>query len=89
MIWLGHEGIRFVQILTDNGQEKYLTSSGLYCKLVREENGSAEEWMGHVRVKANEYEYKQRDRRLNEQLINRSNDDKMIIEVIKELNPNK
>ena len=46
-----------------------------YCKLVREEEENAEEWMGHLRIKANKRKYKERDRRLKEQFTNRINDD--------------
>ena len=35
-----------------------------YCKLIREQSENAEEWMGHCRIKANECEYKEEDRRL-------------------------
>ena len=54
-----------------------------YCKLIREEKESPEEWMGHLRVKANECECKDRDKRLKEQFI--INDDEMMTEIIKEL----
>ena len=38
--------------------------------LLREENKSAEEWMGHLRIKVNVCEQKrERDRRLKEQFI--------------------
>ena len=35
-----------------------------YCKLIRKQSESAEEWMPHVRIKANECKYKEKDRRL-------------------------
>ena len=41
--------------------------------------------MGHLSIKANECEYKEGDKRLKEQFINRINDDKMMSEIIKEL----
>ena len=31
-----------------------------YCKLIKEEKESAEEWMSHLRVKANKCEHKER-----------------------------
>ena len=40
--------------------------------------------MGHLEVKASECEYKVRDRRLKEPLINRISDDDMLAELIKE-----
>ena len=47
---------------------------------------NAEEWMGYLRLKANECEYKEKDRRLKEQFINGINDDEMKTEIIWELN---
>ena len=41
--------------------------------------------MGHLGIKANKCEYKERDRRLKEQFINGINDDDMITENIREL----
>ena len=32
------------------------------CKLIREDKGSTEEWMGCIRVKVNECEYKEKDK---------------------------
>ena len=37
-----------------------------YTNLIREEKETAEEWIGHLRVKVNEHEYKERDGRLKE-----------------------
>ena len=39
-----------------------------HCKLVIEKE-SREEWMGHLSVKVNESEYKEKDGRLKEQFI--------------------
>ena len=33
-----------------------------YCKLTRKQKENAKEWMGHLRLKANEYGYKERDK---------------------------
>ena len=41
-----------------------------YCKLLGEPSDDAAEWIGCLRVKANECEYKEKDRRLKEQFIN-------------------
>ena len=54
-----------------------------YCTLIREETENAEKWMGNLRVKADEYEYKERDRRIKDQFINGINDDEIMIEIIK------
>ena len=53
------------------------------CKQVGEEKESAEEWMGHLRVKANECEYKERARMLKEQLINGIGDNDMMAKIMK------
>ena len=45
---------------------------------------SGKEWMGCLRVKANECEYKRRDRRLKEQFMNGISNDDMMTEIIKE-----
>ena len=52
--------------------------------LVREEKESAEEWLGNLRVNVNEWEYKEKDKRLKEQFFDGIKDD-MVIEIIKEL----
>ena len=54
-----------------------------YCKLNRQSEEAAEEWMGRFRIKAAEFRNKETDRHLKEQLINRINDDTMIVEIIK------
>ena len=51
---------------------------------MREERKSAEEWMGQLRIKANECNYEKRGKRLKEQLINGINDDDMITMIIRE-----
>ena len=56
-----------------------------YCKLSSDENKSAEEWMDYLRVKANESIYKEHDRHLKKQFINRINDEMITAERIKEL----
>ena len=43
------------------------------------------EWTGLLQIKANEYDYKEKDRMLKEQLINGINDHDMITEIIIEL----
>ena len=45
----------------------------------------AEEWMGQLRIKANECNYQKCDRQLKEQLINGINDKGMTSEIIKEI----
>ena len=56
-----------------------------YCKLVKEQSENAEEWMGHLRIKANEYRYKEKDRRLKEQFINGINNEDKMTELPREL----
>ena len=56
-----------------------------YCKLAREQNESMKEWTGHLRIKANECRYKEKDWRLIEQFINAINDNDMITKIIREL----
>ena len=53
-----------------------------YWKLIREQSKNADEWVGYLRMKANEYEYKEKDRRLKEQFINGIKDDKLMTEII-------
>ena len=36
------------------------------CKLAKEQSLNTEEWIGHLRIKANKYGYYQEDRRLRE-----------------------
>ena len=40
------------------------------CKLSRIENESAEKWVGQIKIKANEYKYKEKDRCPKQQSIN-------------------
>ena len=40
---------------------------------------------GHLRIKANEYGYKEKDRKLKEQFIDGINDNDMMTEIIREL----
>ena len=56
-----------------------------YCKLRREQNKSTKEWMSHLRMKANECGYKEKERRVKEQLTNGIHDDDMMTEIIREL----
>ena len=56
-----------------------------YCKLSTDENESAEVWMDHLRIKANECNYKECVRQLKEQFINGINDEIMTAEIMKEL----
>ena len=54
----------------------------LYCKLTREQNKNAEDWTGSLRIKTNECEYKDTDRRLKEQFINGINGDDTMTKII-------
>ena len=42
-------------------------------------------WIGHLRMKANECGFKEKDRKLKEQFINDISDDDIMTEIIKEL----
>ena len=53
--------------------------------LIREQNENAEEWMGHLRHKANEWCYKEGDRRPKEPFINGIKDEALMMEIIKVL----
>ena len=35
-----------------------------YCKLIRQQSENDEDWIGHLRIKVYECEYKEEDRRL-------------------------
>ena len=52
-----------------------------FHKLGWQMNENAEEWMGRVRLAAVEYNYKEIDRQLREQLIHRLSDNDMLTEI--------
>ena len=56
-----------------------------YCKLTREQNENAEEWMGRIRLKVIECSFKERDRRLKEQFINGISNEEMMTKIIREV----
>ena len=56
-----------------------------YCKLIKEQDENAEEWMGHLIIKVNEFGYKEKDRRFKEQFIDGIGDNDMMTEIIREL----
>ena len=56
-----------------------------YCKLAREQNENAKEWIGHLGKKLNEYGYKKRGLRQKEHIINGISDDDVMTEIIWEL----
>ena len=55
-----------------------------FCKLCRQANKSAKEWMVKLRIAATECNYKEIDRQLREQFIHGLNDSAMSTEIIKE-----
>ena len=59
-------------MLSDKFKPKhYETILSLQCsKLTGKQNENAEEWMDHLRIKTNECECKEKDRRLKQQFIN-------------------
>ena len=54
-------------------------------KLSRDCNDMAEEWMGRLRMKGAECEYKEDDSHLKEKFMNGINDDVIMSEIMKEL----
>ena len=46
---------------------------------------NVEEWMGHLRIKANECGYKERGRMLKEKIINGISDEEIMMKIIREL----
>ena len=54
------------------------------CKITRYENKSAKVLIGHLRVKTNEFNYREHDMWLKEQFIFRMNDVMLTTEIIKE-----
>ena len=56
-----------------------------FCKLIRQSNENVEEWMGRLRTAVVECNYKEIDRKLKEQFIYVSNDEGMLVEIIREL----
>ena len=54
-------------------------------KVGRDENESVEEWIGHLRFKANECNYKKHDWQLKEQFITQINEKMLITKIEKEL----
>ena len=55
------------------------------CKLVRQMNENAEEWMGGLQLAAVECNYKEIDRQVNEQFIHGLNYNEMLAEIIREV----
>ena len=67
------------EVLNENLSHSTMTILSLqYCKLISKHNENTEEWMGHLRIKSTECEYKRKDKILKEQfIININNDDMM------------
>ena len=64
------------EVLSANFKPKHeIILSLQYSKLIMEQSENAEEWMGHLRLKANEYGYKETRRKLKEKFIHNINDD--------------
>ena len=57
----------------------------LYCKLTTEQNETAEEWMGQLRIKTSKLAYTEKDRSLKKQCIIGINNDEIMTEIIREL----
>ena len=56
-----------------------------YCKLSRTKSKSSEEWMGHVKFRANECNYKKHHSQLKEHFINGIHGEMMTAKIIKQL----
>ena len=56
-----------------------------FCKLVRQQNESAEEWVGRLRIIAVECYYKEINGQLKKQFIHRLNESEMLREIIREV----
>ena len=56
-----------------------------YCKIIRQQSRNSKERTGHLRMKANTYEYKGKDIIFKEPFSNGINKDEMITEIIWEL----
>ena len=52
-----------------------------YCKLTREQSENVTEWIGYLRIKANECGYKAKHRRLIAQSISGINDNDIMTEI--------
>ena len=71
------------EILNNKFRPQYSETikSPQFCKLVRQHNASAEEWMGRLRIASIKCNYKEGDRWLKEQFIHRMNDSDMLVEI--------
>ena len=56
-----------------------------YCTLGKQNDMTAEEWVGRLKIKATECKYKENDRRLKEQFINSISNEVITAEIIKDL----
>ena len=56
-----------------------------FCKLIRQYNENADEWICRLRTAAIKCNYKEIDRQLKEQFVHRLNDNCMMVKIIKEL----
>ena len=66
-------------------QHNETTLSLQYCKLQRKDNESPQEWVGWLCIRAAEWNYKEHDRWVKEQIINDINDKEIMQRIIKEL----
>ena len=56
-----------------------------FCKLARNPDTNAKEWMGRLRMSTTEFNYTEIDRQLKEQFIYGFNDSDRSIDIIREL----
>ena len=53
-----------------------------FCKLIRQSNESAEEWMGRLRTAVVKCNYKEIDRQLKEQFMYGLNDEEILVQLL-------
>ena len=53
-----------------------------YCELIREQSKSPKEWTDCIRIKASDYKYKEKDKRLKEWLIIGIDNDEVMKKII-------
>ena len=64
-------GVELFELLSEKirPQQNRTILSLQYCKLIREQSQNADEWMGHIRMKANTCQYKENKRRKKNNLL--------------------
>ena len=60
-----------------------------FCKLGRQMNKNAGEWMGRLRLTVVECNFKEKDRQLKEKFIHGLNDNEMLVEILRKVTKTK